>query len=642
MKKLKWFLIIAVSPFIIYGAIYAFAWFNPKLQVNNINSFLFYDSNNTLISSNSWIDYENIKTDFINATISIEDKNFFNHQGFDYLRIASATVSNIKNGELSQGASTITQQYAKNLFLDFDKTMIRKLKEAWLAIRIETHYTKEEIFEGYVNSINYGNVFGIENASVYYFNKSTTELTLAESAMLAGIPNNPSKYSPFNDEQAAKDRQLIVLQAMQKNGYITEQQLKEAYEETLIYNTDKNKNLNTIMYFKDYAIEELKAIETIPLSLIESGQLKIYTTLDQQAQNAIETTLLEYYNEDTELQFSSIIIEPTTGKILAMTGGKNYYESQYNRAITETRSVGSTLKPFLYYTALESGFTASTNFTSEQTTFVFNEDETYSPTNFNNNYPNQSISLASAIVHSDNIFAVKTHLFLGEENLVDMMQRVGVDTNLASVPSLALGSEPISLLEMTESYAVLANEGIKKDNYTITKVEDINGNILYEHKDYEEQVLNKSITFILNELLANSTNTNFIDYAYPTGYEIKDELTNKYAIKTGTTDYDHLVFGYNKDVVVGVWTGYDDNRELEHEETRINKHIWASITEKYLQDKEGTWYDIPKNVVGVISEPITGTLATEQSEKSVLLYYIKGTEPTSTNLEDSIPTIKLE
>ncbi len=642
MKKLKLLMLVVIIPITIYLGVYVYAWFNPKLQLNTISSFYFYDNENNLITTTDWVNYEDIPQNFINATVSVEDKNFFSHQGFDYLRIASALVSNIKNGEINQGASTITQQYAKNLFLDFDKTLNRKIEEAWLTVRLEVHYDKEEIFEGYVNTINYGGVFGIESASLYYFDKNAKDLTLAESAMLAGIPNYPSKYSPFIDEQAAKNRQLIVLQTMVNNNFITEQQLEEAYNQTLVYNTSKDDSLNTVMYFKDYAIEELKNIPEIPLSLIESGQLKVYTTLDTKAQNAIETTLLEQQNKESELQFSGVIIEPTTGKILALAGGKNYYESQYNRAIIETRSVGSTLKPFLYYSALESGFTASTTFTSEQTTFVFNGDDTYSPTNYNNTYPNTQISLASAIVHSDNIFAVKTHLFLGEENLVEMMQRVGVETTLESIPSLALGSEPISLLDMTESYAVLANEGVKTDSYMISKVEDLNGNILYEHQDKSEQVLNKSITFIINELLANSTNENFVDYVYPTGYTIKDELTKKYAIKTGTTEYDHLVFGYNQDVVVGIWTGYDDNRELEYTETQQNKFIWASIIEKYLEDKDENWYEMPSNVVGVLSEPITGKIATENSEKSVLLYYIKGTEPTSPNMEDSIPTINYD
>ena len=208
---------------------------------------------------------------------------------------------------------------------------------------------------------------------------------------------------------------------------------------------------------------------------------------------------------------------------------------------------------------------------------------------------------------------------------------------------MALGSQPISLLEMTKAYAVLANEGDKVNPHFIKRVEDINGNVLYEYKQIEETVLNKSITFILNELLANTSNPNFIDYTFPTSYVIANKLTKKYAIKTGTTEYDHLVFGYNKDVVIGVWSGYDDNRELEYGDATNNKNLWADIIEKYLEDKEDNWYTMPNNVVGVLVDPQTGQLAKKNDEKSVIQYYLKGTEPSNNyNLDDAIPTIKYD
>lgn len=642
-KLIKWPLIILVFCFIIYGGIYLYAWISPKLTINSAKSYYFYDKDENLITgTDEWISYENIDKDVINATISIEDKKFFSHHGFDFLRIAKSMYNNIISGTRNEGASTITQQYAKNLYLDFDKTWKRKINEAWLTVRMETHYTKEEIIEGYLNTINYGGIFGIENASKYYFGKSASDLSIAEAAMLAGIPNNPTEFSPFVNFESSKKRQLTVLKAMQRNKYITEEEVNKAYEEQLVFdNKEDNSKLDSIMYYQDAVIEELKQISSIPSSLIQTGGLKIYTNLDVKAQEAMETTIEENINSD--IQVASIIMDPNTGAVLGLVGGTDYSKSQFNRALSANRSVGSTIKPFLYYAALENNFTASTTFTSEKTTFVFSENQTYSPTNYGDQYPNKEISLASAIAYSDNIYAVKTHLFLGSDVLVEMMKRVGVTSKLDSIPSLALGSQPISLIEMTNAYSILANEGYKVEPFFIRRVEDINGNVLYEHKESKEAVLNKSITYILNELLANTSNPKFINYTYPTSYVIANKLTKKYAIKTGTTDYDHLVFGYNKDVVVSVWSGYDDNRKLSTGDATNNKNLWADIIEKYLKDKEDNWYSMPNNVVGVLVDPLTGKLATDDTKNSTIQYYLKGTEPSNNyNLDDAVPTIKVE
>jgi len=639
-KLLVFFVIICV---LIYGGIYLYAWINPRLSLNSAKSYYFYDRNENLITgTDEWIGIDNISENVINATIAIEDRHFFNHDGFDFPRIIKALYNNIKNGSMSEGASTITQQYAKNLYLDFDKTLERKLNEAWLTVRIETHYSKDEILEGYLNTINYGGVFGVENASKYYFGKSSSELSLAEASLLAGIPNRPSEYSPFVNYEASKERQLVVLNSMLRDGYINSQQLDEAYNaELMFYNNDDSEKLNSVMYYQDAVIKELNSITSIPSSFLKTGGLKIYTSLDLKAQDAIEQAIKN--NIDSDIQVASVIMNPNNGEILGLIGGTNYTKSQYNRALYANRSVGSTIKPFLYYAALENNFTASTTFTSEETTFVFSEDETYSPSNFGSLYPNKEISLASAIATSDNIYAVKTHLFLGTDVLVDTMKRFGVTTDLDSIPSLALGSQSISLLEMTNAYAMLANEGYKVKPHFITKVEDINGNVLYEYKDNKEAVLNKSITFILSELLSNSTNIKYSSYTYPTAYVISNKLTKKYAIKTGTTDYDHLVFGYNKDVVVSIWSGYDDNRYISSHDSYNNKVMWSDIIEKYLEGNEDNWYDMPNNVVGVLTDTQTGKLANKDTKKSSIQYYLKGTEPsTNYNLDDAIPTIKLD
>lgn len=626
-----------------YSGIYLIAWIYPKLNINNSKSYYFYDKDSNLISgTDEYSGIDAISPYLKNATLSIEDRHFYTHGGFDYLRIGKAMFNNIKSGKTTEGASTITQQYAKNLFLDFDKTWKRKITEAWLTVRLEVHYDKDKILEGYLNTINYGGVFGIANASEYYFGKDALDLNLAEASMLAGIPNWPSKYSPYIDYEASKERQLVVLNSMVRDNYITKEEADNAYNEELNFVTKSTrKELDSVRYFRDSVISELNKISSIPNSLLTTGGLKIYTTFDPKAQEAIESTINQYIKSD--IQVASIIMEPNTGAVLGLTGGVDYSKSQFNRATSSNRSVGSTIKPFLYYAALENGFTPSTTFTSEPTTFVFAENQTYSPTNYNDKYANKEISLAAAIAYSDNIYAVKTHLFLGENTLVETLKRVGITANLDSIPSLALGSQAISLIDMTSAYSTLANEGYKVKPYFINKVEDINGNVLYEYEPVKEAILNKSLVYVLDELLANTANPNFIDYSYPTSYMMMNRITKKYGIKTGTTEVDHLIIGFNKDAVVSIWSGYDDNRKLLDVDSYNNKYMWSDIIEKYLKDKEEAWYDIPNNVVGVLVEPVSGKIATDKSKNKIIMYYIKGTEPSSDyNLDDVIPTIKQE
>lgn len=651
MKRLKKFfkisLICLLLFLIIYGGIYLYAKVTPKLSINSANSFYLYDSNNNLVSGNNdeWIGLNEISDHLINATIAIEDKNFYNHQGFDFLRIVKALYTNIKNGKNLQGASTISQQYAKNLFLDFDKTWERKIDEAWLTIRLEAHYDKDEILEGYLNTINYGGIFGIENASKYYFGKSAKDLTLAEASILAGIPKSPSNYSPLVNLEKAKNRQYLILNAMVKNEYINKADMEEAYAEELVYigKSEKSKS-STLMYYQDAVMDELKTIKSIPSSFLKTGGLKIYTNLDMNTQMSMEENMNKYINGESDIQMAAIMVNPQNGNVIALTGGRDYSKSQFNRATRALRQVGSTMKPFLYYAALENGFTPSTTFTSSKTTFAFSQDKTYSPQNFGDTYPDKPISMAAALAYSDNIYAVKTHIFLGEETLVNTAKRVGIEKELQALPSLALGSQEIGLMEMIRAYSTLANEGYKITPHLINKVEDINGNVLYEFNETKENVLNKSIVYILNEMLSNCYSSNFIDYSYPTCINIAAKVSNKYAVKTGSTDTDNLVFGYNGDILMGIWTGYDDNRLTNVTDGNNIKNIWIDTIEEYLKNKETSWYKMPSNVVGSLVNPVSGELITDNSSKKAMLYYIKGTEPSIENIEldNLIPTIKTE
>jgi len=634
--------LIILTP-IIYLSLYVVAKFMPKLSIESANKLYIYDTNENLVDdlNDTWVELNNISDYLIKATISIEDKNFYEHSGFDYLRILKSLYVNVKNRKNLQGASTISQQLSKNLFLSFEKTWQRKIKEAWLTIQLESQYNKDEILEAYLNTINYGGIYGIEKASQYYFHKSAKELSLAESSILAGIPKSPSNYSPITNYENAKRRQLLILDSMVKNKYITEQDKNIAYNEELtFYGNFISDNSKTIMYYKDAVLEELNNIKDIPDSFIETKGLKIYTYLDLNAQTILENSLNKNI-KDENIEVATIMMEPTTGHVIALTGGKDYSKSKFNRAINAKRQMGSTLKPFLYYAALENGFTSSTTFTSEKTTFVFSEDKTYSPNNYNDKYGNKEISMPAALAYSDNIYAVKTHLFLGEETLVNLLKRIGITTDINPIPSLALGSEEMKLIDMTGAYATLANLGYKVKPKLIKRIEDNNGNILYENKDDTEAVLNSSLTYIMNENLTSTYNYNFIDYSYPTCHDITSSLKHKYSIKTGTTDSDHLVFGYNSKIVIGMWSGYDDNRSSDISNGKNLRYMWRDIAEEYLKDTEEVWYKIPDNVVGVLVDPITGKPATKNTKKPTMFYYIKGTEPTfKDTLDTLIPTLK--
>jgi len=638
MKKVKIISKILIALMLIfcvcYSILFVCAKYGSKIDIENSNSIYMYDKDNKSFyegnnGTKKWIKLKDISKYLVNATIYSEDKNFYNHTGFDIPRIIKSIFINIKSKDLTQGASTITQQYARNLFLTFDKTWERKIKEAWYAFKLETQYSKDEILEGYLNTINYGNgILGIENASHYYFNKSAKDLNLAEATMLAGIPKSPDNYSPLNDKTAAKKRQKEILKALVNNKIISQKTMDETLEVKLTYYGKKeNLNLSTLMYYQDAVIRELQDLKIVSEDSIRQEGLKIYTNLDIEAQTSLENAIKNNLEGKEEMQTSAVMINPNNGAIIALAGGKDYAKSQYNRAVQSKRQVGSTMKPILYYAALENGLTASTTFLSKPTTFSLDNELTYSPSNYGDIYPNDKITMALAICYSDNIYAIKTHLFLGEETMIKYAKKMGIKSKLEANASLPLGTNELSVVEFTNAYASLANSGSSVKEHLIRKVEDGNGDIIYEFKEEKKKVLNKSYTYILSELLSNTYDTNLKSYTAPTCASIAPKLTKKYAVKSGTTDYDLWTVGYNPDIVVGIWTGYDDNRKLSNREYKYSKNIWADAIEGYLRDKESKWYEKPDNVVGVLTDVNTGKVATNDSKLKKILYYVKGTEP---------------
>lgn len=628
MKLLKKFIIFNFIVLILGClGLYGYAYFSPKLDIKNANQFYIYDDSNDLIyqgsGNNEWISLDDVSPHFINAIISTEDKNFYNHIGFDFLRIGKAMFINLKNGKIVQGASTISQQYVKNMYLEFDKTWSRKFEEALLTMRLEVHYSKDEILEGYINTINFGQGnYGIQNASQYYFNKDAKDLSMEEAIMLAGIPKSPSNYNPVSDYKASIKRSKTIANLMYDNEYISEEEVNKLFINDInIYGKKDENNLNTLMYYQDAVYKELEVLEGIPDSLIEYGGIRIYTSLNMDAQRIMEESINN--NIDGEMQAASIIINPNTGGIMALAGGVDYSKSQYNRAISSKRQVGSAIKPILYYAALENGMVSSSTFLSEPTSFMFSNDNVYSPANYNDKYANKNITMAAALAYSDNIYAVKTHLFLGEDVLVNTAKRMGIESTLDPLPSLALGTCELSMLDFARAYATLASGGIKNELTFINRVEDINGNILYEKENINEYVLNESYTFILNELMTSTYNSNFIDYANPTVMSIASKISNKYAIKTGSSGTDCWMVGYNKNVLMLVWNGYDDNRELKVSDGAISKNIWVDTVENLDIEKE--WYEIPNNVVGIPLNAITGEEEKDTSKLNVF-YYVNGSE----------------
>lgn len=632
-----------ISTFVIIGFICLFGLFNlvgflyafitPKLDIRSANAFSVYDNKGVLVfqgnGNDSWVSLDDMNEEIVWATISTEDKNFYRHFGFDYPRIAKAMLVNISSFSIEQGASSITQQYAKNLFLDFEKSWGRKWKEMWLTFELEAHYSKDEILEGYLNTINYGHgMYGISNASRYYFNKDVKDLSLGEAAILAGIPNSPANYSPVDNYDLSKKRQKVVLDRMYNNGYISKEESVSAFNEKLVFKCDDFGNdLTSLIYYNDAVMNELSSLKGIPKSYLETGNIKIYTSLDLDAQKSLEAGLSKN-SVDDNTEVAKVMINPKDGGIMALIGGINYGKSQYNRVISSYRQPGSTVKPFLYYRALENGFTASSTFLSKDTSFNFDGKKSYSPKNYGGIYANKDISMSAAIAYSDNVYAVKTHLFLGEDELYDTLKLAGITSKMEKSPSLALGTYEVNIMELAGAYSSLANGGFYVKPHLISKVVDKEGNVLYEYKVKEkEPIFNSDVTFIVSELLTSTYDSNLIDYTYPTCYSMIPSITKKYAIKTGSTDTDSWVVGYTPEVVFASWAGYDDNSDISSDVVSGNKNSWITSMEKYFKGKDATWYSIPDDVVGVLVNPVTGSVVSESDKNKKILYYLKGTEP---------------
>ncbi|SHG68010.1 transglycosylase domain-containing protein [Ornithinibacillus halophilus] len=634
---LKLLLPVILSIFFLITAVIAVAFLMGPPSLSNDENTIYYDNQGNAIGeekgnqSRYWVTLDQMSPHVIDATLVIEDQHFYNHNGFDFKRIVGALLKDIKTWSLREGASTLTQQYARNLYLSHEKTWTRKIKEAFYTIRLEMYYSKEEILEGYLNTVYYGHgAYGIEEASNYFFNKPAAELTLSESAMLAGIPKGPTYYSPLNDAERANNRQQLILHTMKEKEKISTEEYTTAANQELTYTKSKEKkDIEIGPYFQDTVLQEASNILQLDMESIRSGGYKIYTTLNKDAQEKMQKTIEDTIDSESDVQVGALAVNPKSGAVEALVGGRNYNKSQFNRVTQAKRMPGSAFKPYLYYAALENGFTPSMMLMSKPTAFEVEDGEVYQPSNYNDYYAYEPITLAQAIVLSDNIYAVKTNMYLGSENLVKTARKFGIESDLPAVPSLALGTATVSVEEMVRGYSMLANGGYAVDTHTVKKIVDREGKTVYEREEPEKDlVLDPKTTFILTQMMTGMFDESLNGYTSVTGASIAPLLTRTYAGKSGTTNSDSWMIGYTPNLVSGVWVGYDNNKRMtKAADFAYSKEIWAKFMESALEGQPEDHFSVPSGLVAVAIDPITGEQATPYCPTSTVMFFEKGTEP---------------
>lgn len=568
---------------------------------------------------------ESISQHMIDATIAIEDKRFYRHFGIDPYGLGRAIWVNVQTMDMDQGASTLTQQLARNLFLTHEKTWERKIKEAMYAIQLEMTYSKDDILAMYLNQIYFGHgAYGVEAAAELFFGKNADELDLAESAMLAGVMKSWKYYSPHMDFERSKSRQKLILDAMADQGYITKAEATAAYAQELdLLPLDRTES-SKAPYFRDYVRSVAVGRLGIDEQLYDSGGLTVYTTLDLHAQANAEAAIAKYLEPHEELQVALVSIDPRNGQVQAMVGGRNYGENQYNRAFASTRQPGSSFKPILYLTALQQeGFTAATRFKSEPTVFTYDEGrKTYAPQNYGDKYPNKFVDLRYAISKSDNIYAVNTIMQIGAEPVIETARRLGIRAEMEPLPSLALGTYPVSPYEMASAFATIAAGGVRIEPTVILRIEDMYGRKLYEAEPVAEQVVDERYTYILTHLMQSV----FDDGG--TGRRVSDLIKRPVAGKTGTTNADAWMVGFTPELATAVWVGHDKGRAISTVEAHTASPIFAEYTESTLAAVPPKLFRVPEGVTTVYIDPESGRLATAECPNPRLESFIAGTEPT--------------
>jgi penicillin-binding protein 1A len=590
-----------------------------------------------------------IPRSLINATLSTEDRSFYQHWGVDLYGIARAAVQDVLHRRRAQGGSTITQQLARNLFLTHERSLTRKLKEVVLAIEIERNYSKDQILEMYFNQIYFGEgAYGVDAAARTYFGRPLQELSLPECALLAGVPANPSFYSPRHHPAAALARRAKVLRNMLATKAITQVEFDGAINAPLGV-TQERYNNDRAPYFVEMVRQHLD--ELYGSNALYEGGLRVWTTLDMDLQQiaeralekqmvALETMLrlkqtranyvpavsdsARAVERTPYLQAALVAIDPSTGSIRCLIGGRDWNQSNFNRAIQARRQPGSAFKPFLYTAAMDNGYHPTDIIVDEPVSFPGANGELYQPQNYDRQFRGP-VTLRYALQQSINIPAVKLLRKVGTSLVASYARRMGIKSPIGQNLSLALGTSEVNLLELTSAYGVFANRGIRNDPEFIVKVEDKNGTVLEKENPRPIEVLSEQTAAVMTSMLESVIN-------HGTGYPARARgFTYPAAGKTGTMDeyMDAWFVGFTPHLVCGTWVGYDEKRTIGSRMTGAAAAlpIWTDFMIGATRGSPPEDFAIPSGSVSRLVCPETGMLATDRCPNPANELFSEGSEP---------------
>ncbi|GAB6180563.1 penicillin-binding protein 1A [Desulfotomaculum defluvii] len=582
------------------------------------------DANNKLITTVSQtnqipVELDQIAPEMRQAIVAIEDYRFYEHVGIDIRGLARAALINLRNLSIVEGGSTITQQLAKNLYLGPERTIGRKVKELYYTVQLERTYTKDEILNLYLNHVYFGQgAYGIEAAAQTYFNKHAKDLTLGESALLAGLPKAPSYYAPTTNLKGAKQRQRVVLNRMLELNMITQAQREQALSQT-IEPEAKTEYFRQAPYFVAEIIKHFKNKYPNGMEMLYSSGLTIQTSLDLDMQKAAEGAVVQGLEQiNADLEGALVAVDPQNGYIKAMVGGTNWQKSQYNRALAKSQP-GSAFKPFLYTAAIDSGYTAASTFFCKPITYPGG----YTPKDYQG-FHYRPFVLKQALAISDNSISVQLANSLGPETLIRYAKAMGIESNLDPYLSLALGASEVTPLEMAVAFGPLANAGIRTKPLYILKVTDHSGNVLEEYKPQLSKVIDEKIAYIVTDMLKAAVQPG------GTAAQLSGIVSRPVAGKTGTTDdtTNAWFVGYSPELVASVYVGYDDkSRKVGLTGSAIAAPIWGNFIEKALQGHEVRDFNKPAGVVESYVCTYDGLKASALTSSKISAWFIEGTEP---------------
>ena len=588
--------------------------------------------------------FEQIPADLKHATIAIEDKDFYKHKGFDFLTLVRIPYNLIFRGGRVVGGSTLTQQLVKNVFLSNEKTITRKFKEFVISTQIERKFSKDEILLMYLNESPYGgNGWGVGTAVEMYFNKPISDLTLLESAFLAGLPQRPSVYSPYSgrlDDDGKPFWQMrtrAVLAAMKDNGYITDAAYQEALSSIENLKFERAATQIKAPHFIFYVRQQLE--EMFGSELLNKGGLKVSTSLDWRLQEKTQMAVMEEVEGVKKYDISNgaaLAMNPKTGEILAMVGSKDYFDSeiggQFNVVTDGLRQPGSSIKPITYLAMIQKGYNPASMLMDVQTAFNRNDqEEPYIPKNYDGKFRGP-VNLRESLGSSLNIPAVKALSIVGLENFLNLAYSMGLKTfeptkeNLSRYGfAITLGGAEVKMIDLVTAYSAFANGGLKVEPVAILKVEDQNGNLLYEHHSVEgPRIIDQGETFIINDMLSDN-NARLLAF----GANSLLNTGKPIAVKTGTTNSmkDNWTIGWSQDVIVGTWVGNNDNSAMSYVASGITgaSPIWRRIIFTALDlGYQAPEWQMPENVEKVELDAISG-FRSHDGFPSRFDYVIKGT-----------------